>query len=180
MSGKNAPYGAPINYWLKEPVKKESSEEAEEDAAAKNPFDSPKKKPVEITILDASGQKVRTLAGTNTAGINRVAWDLRYEPTDEVRLRTTPKGNSAHLGGEALSSARTTAASTTTASTRRKRGPLAAPGTYTVKLTVDGKESTQKLVVRKDPNSAGTDADVEASTKFSLTLYTATSTRRPR
>jgi len=170
LSGKNAPYGALIHYWLKEPVKKESAEEAEEDAAAKNPFASPKKKPVEISILDAAGQTVRMLAGTNTAGINRVTWDLRYAPTDEVRLRTTPKNNP-HIGEEKRFIGKDHRGVYYYGIDSPKRGPLAAPGTYTVKLTVDGKESTQKLVVRKDPNSAGTDADVEASTKFSLTLY---------
>src|SRR5262249_40121824 len=51
-----------------------------------------------------------------------------------------------------------------------KRGPLVPPGTYTVKLTFAGKEQTQKLVVRKDPNSAGSDADVETSAKFARTI----------
>ena len=35
-----------------------------------------------------------------------------------------------------------------------------------------GKESArQKLVVRKDPNSAGTEADVAAATKLSVAIY---------
>ncbi|MGZ6988474.1 MAG: hypothetical protein ACXVH0_05905, partial [Thermoanaerobaculia bacterium] len=37
-------------------------------------------------------------------------------------------------------------------------------------VTYAGKEETQKLVVRKDPNSAGSEADVEASAKFSRAL----------
>jgi hypothetical protein len=47
---------------------------------------------------------------------------------------------------------------------------LAPPGTYTVKLTVGGAEMTQPLVVRKDPNSGGTDADVAAQTKALLAI----------
>jgi hypothetical protein len=42
---------------------------------------------------------------------------------------------------------------------------LQAPGTYTVRLTVDGFTQTQQLVVRKDPNSAGTEADIAAQTQ---------------
>jgi hypothetical protein len=42
---------------------------------------------------------------------------------------------------------------------------LQPPGTYTVKLAAAGRELTQLLVVRKDPHSAGTEADVEAQTK---------------
>jgi hypothetical protein len=36
---------------------------------------------------------------------------------------------------------------------------------------VDGKEETRKLVVLKDPNSGVGDADVQASAKFSETIY---------
>ena len=42
---------------------------------------------------------------------------------------------------------------------------LAPPGTYTVKLTVGGVEQTQPLVVRKDPNSGGTEGDIVAQTR---------------
>ncbi|MGH9331962.1 MAG: sialidase, partial [Vicinamibacterales bacterium] len=36
------------------------------------------------------------------------------------------------------------------------------PGTYTVKMTAGGRDYTQKLVVRKDPNSTGSEADITA------------------
>ena len=39
------------------------------------------------------------------------------------------------------------------------------PGTYTVRLTVDGVSQTQQLVVRKDPNTGGTEADIAAQTQ---------------
>jgi hypothetical protein len=47
---------------------------------------------------------------------------------------------------------------------------LAPPGTYTVKLTVGGREFTQSLIVRKDPNSGGTEADIDAQTQVLLSL----------
>jgi hypothetical protein len=50
-------------------------------------------------------------------------------------------------------------------------GPLVAPGTYTIKLTADGQTLTQKLTVLKDPNTTGSEADVEAATKLSLAIY---------
>ena len=37
---------------------------------------------------------------------------------------------------------------------------LAPPGTYTVKLTIGGRDYTQPLTVRKDPHSGGTEADI--------------------
>src|SRR5262249_37422167 len=36
------------------------------------------------------------------------------------------------------------------------------PGTYTVKLSVGGRDYSQQLKVLKDPHSAGTDADIAA------------------
>ncbi|HEY6929880.1 MAG TPA: sialidase, partial [Thermoanaerobaculia bacterium] len=168
IAGKNAPYGALVHYWLKEPVKKGSKEE--EEAAPRDPFAPKKKNPVEITILDSAGQKIRTIKGTNAAGINRITWDLRYAPTEEVRLRATPKTNP-HIWEEKRFVGKDQRGVYYYGIDSPKRGPLVAPGTYTVKLTVDGQELTQKLVVRKDPNSAGTDADVDASAKFSAALY---------
>ncbi len=166
--GENPPYGAVLNYWLKEPVKAAGSGDDKE------PADKTRKPPVEITILDASGEKIRTLKGTNKAGINRVVWDLRYEASEEVRLRTTPEGNPRvweekrfrgmdkrgvyYYGISAL-----------------RAGPLVVPGTYTVQLSAGGKDFTQQLVVKKDPNSAGTEADVAASTKFSVQIWRDTS-----
>ena len=41
---------------------------------------------------------------------------------------------------------------------------LAPPGTYTVKLIAGGQELTQPLTVRKDPNSGGSDADIQTQT----------------
>jgi hypothetical protein len=43
---------------------------------------------------------------------------------------------------------------------------LMPPGQYTVKLTVDGQELTQPLTVLKDPNTAGTEADIAAQVEF--------------
>ena len=47
---------------------------------------------------------------------------------------------------------------------------LAPPGTYTVKLSAGGRELTQPLTVRKDPNSGGTEADIEAQTRMLFDL----------
>ena len=38
---------------------------------------------------------------------------------------------------------------------------LQPPGTYTVKLSAAGQELSQPLVVKKDPNSSGTEADIQ-------------------
>ncbi|MFI5181255.1 MAG: sialidase [Thermoanaerobaculia bacterium] len=163
--GQNPPYGAILDYWLKDAVPvpvKEKADEEEEDSSAR--------KKIRIMILDAAGKTIRALPGTGKAGMNRVAWDLRYEPTLEVRLRTTPEGNR-HLWEEKRFRGKEARRIFYYGIDGPRKGPLVPPGTYTVKLTVEGKEITRTLEVRKDPNSAGTLADVAAATKLSLALY---------
>ncbi|HEV2299474.1 MAG TPA: hypothetical protein VGR72_13280 [Candidatus Acidoferrales bacterium] len=141
-TGHNPPYGASINYFLK----------------------SAPKDDVKLAILDASGKIVRTLDAKDLkkeAGINRIWWDLRFEPTKQIKLRTSPLY-----------------APDVTAGTEGWRPApgvgqislLAPPGTYTVKLTVGGHDYTQKLNVLKDPHSAGTIADIQTQMKLILAL----------
>ena len=134
-AGQNPPYGASISYYLK--------------AAPSGD--------VKILIEDAKGQTVRTLTGTKTAGINRVNWDLRGEQTKEVRLRTSPAyAPEIRNGTEGWR----------LAPEGGRMSLLLPPGTYTVKLLVGGAEATpglsKQLIVRKDPNSEGTEADINA------------------
>jgi hypothetical protein len=102
---------------------------------------------------------VRTLTGTKTAGINRVNWDLRGEQTREVRLRTSPAYAPEVRNG---------ADGWRLAPDGGRMSVLLPPGTYTVKLLVGGAESApvqtlrQQLIVRKDPNSEGTEMDINA------------------
>jgi len=105
-----------------------------------------------IRILDSTGTVVRALRGTNTAGINRVTWDLRGELSTEVRLRTSPR-YAPHIAA---------GPDGRPAPGAPRLSILLPPGQYTVKLTVDGKELTESLEVRKDPHSAGTEADIAA------------------
>ena len=47
---------------------------------------------------------------------------------------------------------------------------MQAPGTYTVKLSVGGRDYTQPLRVLKDPHSAGTEADIAAQQQVLMTV----------
>src|SRR6185436_2022103 len=47
---------------------------------------------------------------------------------------------------------------------------LMPPGTYTVKLLAGGETLCQPLIIRKDPNSGGTEADIAAQTAMMLDL----------
>jgi len=158
-AGRNAPDGAILNYWLKTALPETKAEEEAE-----------KKSPVEITILDAAGEKVRVLHGTNKTGLNRAVWDLRWEPTSEVRLRSTPPGNP-HVWEEKRFRGKDRRAVYYYGTPAIQRGPLVAPGVYTLRMRAGGEEKTRTVTVLKDPNSAGSEADVAASTKLSLDIY---------
>ncbi len=135
--GSDPPYGAGIDFYLR---------------SASN---------VTLTIEDEKGQAVRTLRQQGRAGVNRVVWDLRHEPTKEVRLRTKPLHVSDfdmpdqgwRSGGQRFAL-------------------LTPPGTYTVKLSAGGREQMQKLVVRKDPNSGGSEAELAEQMKTLSELRT--------
>jgi photosystem II stability/assembly factor-like uncharacterized protein len=130
-AGQNPPYGAAISYYLK--------------AAPSGD--------VKLRIEDAKGQTVRTINGTKNAGINRVTWDLRGEPSKEMRLRTSPAyAPEIRVGADGTRSAPDGA----------RISLLLPPGTYTIKLSAGGADLSQPLIVKKDPNSAGSEADIQA------------------
>jgi len=127
--GQNPTYGASINYWLKTPPSGD----------------------VSVTILDGSGRTVRTISGTKLSGLNRVYWDLRGEPTRQVRLRTSPMyAPEITVGPEGWRAAPNAG----------QVSILMPPGTYSVRLTAGGETQTQQLVVRKDPSSSGSEEDI--------------------
>ncbi|MDX6383106.1 MAG: hypothetical protein QOK48_679 [Blastocatellia bacterium] len=115
---------------------------------------APKSDP-SIKIVDASGQTVRTLRGTRNPGLNRVWWDLRTEQSKEVRLRTTPAY---------APELRLNADGWRPLPEGGRMSLLVPPGTYTVKLTIDGQEFNQPLTVLKDPNAGRNDADIQKQT----------------
>nr|MCU0649354.1 hypothetical protein [Gemmatimonadaceae bacterium] len=133
-TGTNPRYGASLTYYLKEA-----------------PQEAPR-----IQILDAAGAVVRTFAGTRTAGLNRMHWDLRGEPSADVRLFTSPM-YAEHIvpgpnGREAPGTGRISV--------------LMPPGRYTVRMRVNGETQDAPLTVLKDPNSGGTEAQIAAQTAF--------------
>jgi len=111
---------------------------------------APKAEP-SIKIVDAEGKTLRTIRGTRSAGMNRVWWDLRTEQSKEVRLRTAPAY---------ASEVRMNAEGWRALPEGGRMTILVPPGTYTVKLSVDGQDFSQPLTVFKDPN-AGNDADIQ-------------------
>lgn len=127
------------------------------------------KGPVLITILDEQGNAVTTLRGSSYAGINRATWNLRHPGARGARLRTKPPGNPTVVEEKRFVTTWTREGWYPILSWGTSggfRGFMVAPGDYTVKLSVGGKEYTQKLVVKMDPRSEGTLEDIKAQIEF--------------
>lgn len=188
-AGPNPPSGAVIHYFLKnerkqdepdkdamEPVAAEMKPEGEEkkpdkDAKKSNEKDKVDAKPKEpspitVEILDAKGELVRKLSTKSDPkeiddesdgdqgegdkipakqGVNRLVWDLRYK------------------GAVAIPKAKVDSGDVQT-------GPFALPGTYTVKMTVDGKTQTSSLEVKQDPRLTVSAGDLPESLKETLLI----------
>jgi photosystem II stability/assembly factor-like uncharacterized protein len=54
--------------------------------------------------------------------------------------------------------------------TKDRHGPLAPPGTYTVRLTVDGKSYVRSATLLRDPRITATNADLRAQYEFASTI----------
>jgi hypothetical protein len=105
--------------------------------------------------------------GKGQAGLNRVAWDLRYEKPHLVELRTTPPQNP-HIWEEPRFEKAHTRSITHWGLQPAQVGPIAAPGKYTARLTADGQTFTQPLEILRPPSSHGSDADLEASVRLQV------------
>jgi photosystem II stability/assembly factor-like uncharacterized protein len=138
--GENPPYGAGINYYLRQPVPAGGT----------------------VTITNARNEVVRTFPAPGGAGLNRVHWDLRFTPTKALRFRTDPMyGHELPLGEDDTRPP---------AGGNPQIAVLAPPGAYMVKLTIGGRDYTQPLTVLKDPHSGGTEADITAQTTLLTSL----------
>jgi photosystem II stability/assembly factor-like uncharacterized protein len=135
---------------------------------------------ITLQILDAAGNVVRHYssapipADTNpppqvppywlkvpepmptATGTNRINWDLRYDDPPAFSHSMDPYYTLNAVPGETV---------------YHQEGPLALPGAYTVKLTVDGKTYTQTVTVRNDPRSPATLADLRAQHDLQMRLY---------
>jgi len=137
FTAANPPYGAILNYYLKQAVTPERTaaerEERPPAAAGEQAQAGERKKgsPVKISVYDKDGKLLRVLDGPSTAGVNRTYWDLRYEPVAEP----TEEQRQEMAAGYAVG----------------PRGPLVEPGDYSIKIAANGHEASQKVTVQEDP-----------------------------
>lgn len=115
---------------------------------------TPMKGAPEIQILDSHGHAIRTVKGThkvngkeqprvsNKAGINRYTWDFQID--GPVKWYGAAKEE--YQGPN--------------------EGPSVPPGTYTARMTLDGKTYSERFTVKPDPDTKFTQADFEKSYAF--------------
>lgn len=131
--------------------------------------------PIKMEILNSVGGVIRTqsIAG-GRVGLNKVSWNLMYEPAKMVEIRTTPRENAyiweePDFSGSEVRMVRHWGIGATTGT------PIAAPGTYAVRLTLNGQTFTERFEVVKDPAIKASHADLVESTAMQIRIRDAIS-----
>jgi photosystem II stability/assembly factor-like uncharacterized protein len=127
------------------------------------------KMPPKVEILDSKGAVIRKLDGPGRVGMNRVNWNFQHDPPKLVSLRTTPAENQ-HIWEERRFRGSDSRPILHWGIEEAQVGPLAVPGKYSVRLTVDGQSFTQPLTIVKNPDSHASDEDLAAAFKVQLQI----------
>ena len=135
LTGQNPPAGAVIYYWLKSEPQGETLLEVLDSANNVIRSYSSKKTEEPDEPLDPDAKKPDPQIKPE-AGLNRFLWDMRYQGATRVPGYHLFEYNEGRLG------------------------PLALPGKYQVRLTVDGKTQTAPFEVRLDPRVHVSDQDL--------------------
>ena len=178
FGGANPPAGAVIDYWLSPAfgTPRQNEDEKKDDAAKKDKAPDPLASRIKLEILDARGNLIRTIPEakpeeqgqpkaarprpnapakavpgeqeqaaaeeeeedegppkpklTHYVGLNTFVWDMRYPSATAIPHSPLWAGS--------------------------VEGPRALPGSYQVRLTVDGKSQTRPLVIVPDPRGIAT------------------------
>ncbi len=132
---------------------------------------------ITLDILDSSGHVVRHMSSApikqvsiashppapsywvkilkplpTKVGLNRVNWNIRYDSPPAFHHTYDINANP-HLTPPS------------------PQGPLALPGVYTIKLTVDGTSYTKSVTVKNDPRSPASESDLVAQHALEMRIY---------
>ncbi len=139
----NPPAGASIYYFLKAKPKGELKIEIVNSAGTVvRTFSSVPREP-DYSSEDDDPEDFKKAALSIEPGVQRTAWDLKWEGARKI------KGGKIDTGDPS-------------------NGPRAVPGTYQVRLTVDGKTATSPLKIVADPRGSAPQSDLESQLTFSL------------
>jgi len=138
--GENPPSGVVVNYWLKSrPQGEVTLEFLDKGGAVVNKYSSRPQPAAQAAPAGEGGEENPFRGGgppprvTAQAGWNRFTWNLRYP-------------DAATFPGLIMWAAGVT-------------GPIAPPGSYQVRLSVNGKSETQSFELKKDPRLSTTPDD---------------------
>jgi len=155
-TGKNPPDGAILDYTLAQAANEVVLQIVGADGSIIRTYSS-KDKP---EVLDTASMQYPTYwfrpeqKISTTAGHHRFIWDLKYAPP---------------VGAPRQHSISAVYQNTPTS----PQGPLVTPGSYTVRLVVDGKTMEQSLEVKMDPRVSTSAADLQSQFDYSMQCYNA-------
>ena len=150
--GANPPSGATVRYWLHAPANEVKLDFMNASGEVIHSFVSSARPAAEAPAPTAGrrGGGGGQPQVTTNAGLNQFSWDMRY--ADAVTFR-----------GLIMWAGRTT-------------GPVAPPGRYQVRLTVDGQTvGTESFNLLKDPRTDATQADLDAQFEMLIQIRDALS-----
>ncbi len=150
--GQNPPSGVIVNFWLKEAAKRVTLEFRDSTGRTIRSFGSDTTLSATAGAGNAMQQEAPPRRGggadpmvPNRTGLNSFSWNLR-------------ESDATRFDGMIFWGAGTT-------------GPLIPPGTYAVRLMVDGAQAGEaKFLVKKDPRSDATPADLVAQYKLLMQI----------
>lgn len=103
---------------------------------------------VEIRIADITGENERTYTVDATPGVNKLEWDMRYDPTEgQIRAweRRQEQMRARGFGGRGFNQ-------------QGPQGEMAPIGTYLVEVTANGNVYSGTVTIREDPMLAESDS----------------------
>ena len=148
-AGQNPPAGAVIYYNLDAKPKDASLEFLDSKGGLIRKFTNQAEKQEEVLFGSAEEEDLAARFAAPSAipaekGLNKFVWDLHYEDAKRFPGMILWAGSI--------------------------RGPIVIPGTYTVKLTVDGKSYTQTFEAKKDPRITTTQEDFQSQLEVELQI----------
>jgi photosystem II stability/assembly factor-like uncharacterized protein len=117
--------------------------------------------PVTLEILDAGGAVISTAQVQARQGMNQASWNLRYPAPAQPVLRSIPPDNPFIWDAGRWQGRERPVTHWGIGSQRWQ--PTAAPGTYTVRITHNGRQHSQPFEIRRDVTLPSSDADLAAS-----------------
>jgi photosystem II stability/assembly factor-like uncharacterized protein len=145
--GKNPAPGVIIDYYLKQKPKSDISIDILDSAGrlVMHLDSKPEKDAISPDDPDSPDDPPKKNVLPIESGVNRIVWDMRYQGAEKIKKAKIDAGEPGV-------------------------GPLAAPGTYTVKLTGLGKTMTVPVAIGPDPRVSLTPEQLVEQVKLSIAI----------